>query len=209
MKKRIHAYFLVLVLGLSLFLNSIQVQAASLKQASDEEYSLNVTQTDLLLGDSFELTVDGITDEEVSFKSQDSSILSVEGNGNSCICVGESVGSVSVIVKIKRKGMLFFLNSTTKLRCSVDVTPKAVSVKFKKRNYYLTAGSKKKIAVILRPSITAEVPVFTSSDPSIASVNAKGRVYARAKGTAIITATIQNGMATRCKIVVDDLYKTS
>ena len=204
MKIKVCAFFLVLILGLSLPLNSIQVQAANLKRGSDEEYSLNIVQKDLLLGDSFELTVDGITDEEVSFRSMDSSVVSLEDSENGCICVGESVGSVIVVVKIKRKGGLFFLKPTTKLRCRVDVTPKAASVKFKKRKYNLTTGAKKKVAVILRPSITSEMPVFTSSAPNIVSVNANGRVVARASGTAIITATIQNGMEAYCKIIVDD-----
>lgn len=198
MKKSKYTCFLILLLLLSSLLNSYPVQAAQ-----TEDYSLSMTKTDLLLNDSATLSVEGVTDEEISFKSEDNSIVSVgTTENNSCELTGEAVGKTTVTVRIKKKGAFFFMNAATTLRCKVTVSPRAVSVKFKKKQYKLAVGAKKTIPVILRPSITTEVPAYTSSDPSIATINAKGRVTAAAKGTAVISATIKNGMTVRCKIIV-------
>lgn len=207
-RRAYHGYLLILLL-LSL-LSSTVSQAASPKQADNEAktYTLNITQSDLLLGDSMLLIVEGVTDEEVTFRSDNSEIVSLSPrDGNTCECTAEAVGKTTIIVKIREKSMLFFKNTTMTMRCTINVTPKAVSVKFKKRQYKLTLGEKKKVAVILRPGITTEIPVYTSSNPEIAIVNTKGRIITRSKGTTIISATIQNGMTVHCRVIVRGLPK--
>lgn len=202
-RRAYHVYILILLL-LSL-LSSTVSQAASPKQADNETktYTLNITQSDLLLGDSMLLIVEGVTDEEVTFRSDNSEVVSLSPrDGNTCECTAEAVGKTTIIVKIREKSMLFFKNTTMTMRCTINVTPKAVSVKFKKRQYKLTLGEKKKVAVILRPGITTEIPVYTSSNPEIAIVNTKGRIITRSKGTTIISATIQNGMTVHCRVIV-------
>ncbi len=207
-RRAYHGYLLILLL-LSL-LSSTVSQAASPKRADSETktYTLNITQSDLLLGDSMLLIVEGVTDEEVTFRSDNSEVVSLSPrDGNTCECTAETVGKTTIIVKIREKSMLFFKNTTMTMRCTINVTPKAVSVKFKKRQYKLTLGEKKKVAVILRPGITTEIPVYTSSNPEIAIVNTKGRIITRSKGTTIISATIQNGMTVHCRVIVRGLPK--
>lgn len=200
MMKSKYNYFLIPVLLLSFLLNSYPVQAAQ-----TEDYYLSVTRANLLLDDSMTLSVEGVSDEETSFKSEDSSIVSVKATeNNTCELTGRSVGKTTITVKVKKKGTFFFMNSTTTLRCKITVNPKAASIKFKKKQYRLTVGTTKKTSVILRPSITTEVPVFSSSNPDIATINAKGKVTAMAKGITVISATIKNGMTARCKIIVSE-----
>lgn len=203
--KRVKKYRLVaLLLLLSLLLDNPSVVSAKKKTAQDEKYSLNVVSSDLLLEENFTLSVDGVTDEEVSFKSQDNNIVSVtSGDSNtSCQCKGEAVGSTSVSVKIKEKGFLFFKSTTTQLTCRITVSPKATSVRCAKKTLRLAAGSKKKLAVIMRPSITTEVPQFISSDTEVATVSVTGKITAKSKGSTIITATIQNGNMSSCRVIV-------
>ncbi len=200
--KKLFRYFLMFLLLFSLLLNGQTVQAEGSEYS--EEYYLNTTKASLLTGDTFTLYVEGTSDEEISFSSEDDSIVSIESIGeNSCECTGISVGSTVITVKIRKK-VLFFTSSTTTLRCKVNVTPSAVSIRFKKRTYRLSIGKKKNAKVVLRPSITSEKPTFTSSNIRIATVNSKGRVTAKAVGTTTITATLKNGMQAQCKIVVTD-----
>lgn len=202
--KRVKKYRLVaLLLLLSLLLDNPSAVSAK-KSAPEEKYSLNVITSDLLLDESFTLSVDGVTDEEVSFKSQDNNIVSItSGESNtSCQCSGEAVGKTSVTVKIKEKGFLFFKSTTTQLTCRVTVSPKATSVRCAQKTLRLTVGSKKKLTVIMRPSITTEVPQFVSSDIEVATVSETGNIIAKSKGTAIITATIQNGNTSSCRVTV-------
>lgn len=203
--KRVKKYrLLALLLLLSLLLDNTSVAAAKKKATRDEKYSLNVTASELLLGESFTLSVDGVTDEEVSFKSQDSDTVSIASgeNDTSCECRGEAVGKTTVTVKIKEKGFLFFKNTAIQLTCKVTVSPRATSVRCTKKNLRLAVGAKKKLAVILRPSIATEIPLFSSSDTDVATVNTAGKVVAKSKGTAVITVTIQNGNTSNCKVTV-------
>ena len=203
--KRVKKYRLVaLLLLLSLLSDNPSAVSAKKKSVQEEKYSLNVVTSDLLLDESFTLSVDGVTDEEVSFKSQDNNIVSItSGESNtSCQCNGEAVGRTSVTVKIKEKGFLFFKSTTTQLTCRVTVSPKATSVRCAQKTLRLTAGSKKKLTVIMRPSITTEVPQFVSSDTEVATVSITGNITAKSKGTAIITATIQNGNTSSCRVTV-------
>lgn len=205
MKKSKYIGFLILLILFSSLLNSYPAQAAH-----SEEYFLNTNRADLLLNDSMTLSVEGVSDEETSFKSEDNSIVSVGTIENSsCELTGLAVGRTTIIVKIRKKRTFFFMGTTTTLRCKITVTPRAVSVKFKKKQYKLTAGTKKKLPIILRPSITTEIPTFTSSQPDIATVNTKGKVTAISKGSAIISATIKNGMTARCKIIVSESKATN
>ena len=69
---------LVLLLICCLFTDTTAYARTKNKKAeSDLPYSLNITEADILLGDSMSLSVDGITDENVSFKSSDNSIVSL------------------------------------------------------------------------------------------------------------------------------------
>lgn len=203
MKKQIFRYFFIPLFLFSLLFDSQPVQARS--SHDSEDYFLSMTKASLLTEESMTLFVEGISEEEVSFKSEDSSIVSIQStNGNSCEFTGKAVGNTVITVKIRKKGILFFMNSTTTLRCKVSVTPSAVSIRFKKKTYRLMVGEKKKINVILRPSITSEKPLFSSSNRKVATVNTNGRIRAKSIGNATITATLKNGTAAQCKVIVSD-----
>ena len=74
--------WIMLLLVFSLLANTASVSAASKKKRKKTEavskYSLDMISTDLLLSEDTELTVEGITDETVSFKSSDSDVVSVD-----------------------------------------------------------------------------------------------------------------------------------
>ncbi|MBS4816561.1 MAG: hypothetical protein KH026_08195 [Clostridium sp.] len=183
----------------------------SRKKEAQSPYTLNMTTSDLLLGDSFILTVNGTTEESVTFKSSSSDVVSVEPEEDSisCQCTGETVGNATITVKIKEKGFLFFNSTATTLTCKVTVSPKASSIQFNRRQFRMAPNTKRKVRVTLRPSITTEVPVFSSSAPKIARVNAAQKIVAKAPGIAVITATIQNGNTATCRVIVSDRSKIS
>ncbi|WP_066713157.1 Ig-like domain-containing protein [Clostridium sp. Marseille-P299] len=69
--------------------------------------------------------------------------------------------------------------------------------------------SKKEVQLRVKEGVTLKVwgtkstVKWTSSDKKVASVSAKGRVYARKKGTTVITATVNKKKYT-CKVTVTD-----
>lgn len=184
-----------------------------IKTASGPKYAKNANKTEpflkrdsasVLTGTSDILTVFKVPDDsDISYKSSDESILTVNpGENNTCEYTGVSVGTATITIKIQEPVFLFVTNTYT-LKLEVEVTPKAVSVKFRKTKYKLNIGESRKLQYTLRPSITDEVPQFESSDNDIVSVSSKGKIYAKAKGTAYITATILNGNYDTCKITIN------
>lgn len=173
------------------------------KHTSEVSPYLKKESTSILIGTSDTLTVYQIPSEcDVTYKSSDESILTVTpGEDNTCKYTGIGVGTATITIKIQEQVFLF-VNNTYTLKLTVDVTPKAASVKFRKDTYKLDIGESRKLQYTLRPSITDEVPIFESSDSNIVSISSKGKIYAKSKGTAYITATISNGSFDKCKITI-------
>jgi uncharacterized protein YjdB len=66
----------------------------------------------------------------------------------------------------------------------------------------------KLIATVLPTNTTNAVVTWTSSDDKIATVDAEGNVKALQKGTIVITATTQDGLAQTHKIKVSPTLKS-
>lgn len=208
MQKKIKYRFLVFLLLFSLLTDPASASAKKIrtkKKDAESTYSLNMMTAELLIGKSMTLTVDGITEESVSFKSSNDAVsLDPESNGISCKCSGNAVGTSIITVKIKAKGFLFFNSSSSTLTCRVTVSPKASSIQFNRQQVRMSPNTKKKVRITLRPSITTETPVFSSSDPRVARVNAARKIVAKSPGITVITATIQNGNTASCRVIVTD-----
>ena len=57
---------------------------------------------------------------------------------------------------------------------------------------------------ILSSNATNKNVIWNSSDPSIATIDSKGKITAKKIGTTIITATASNGNKTTCRVTVVD-----
>lgn len=205
---------LILLLICSLLTDTTASARTKNKKAeSDLPYSLNITETNLLLGDNITLSVDGVTDENVTFKSSDNSVVSLtpdDEDSSSYECIGEAIGTATITVKIREKGFLFFNNTSTTLNCRINVSPKATSIQFNRKQIRMVPNTKHKVKITLRPSITKEVPVLTSSDPKVVKITKSGtRIKAKAPGMAVITASIQNGNTATCRVIVTDKILSS
>lgn len=136
------------------------------------------------------------------FESSDESILKItKSNSSSCEYRGVRPGTADITVKVSKPGFLFVPNNVY-LHCSVTVSPRAVSIKFTKNKYKVQPGTKKKLKLTTRPSISKEKATFESSDTEIVEIDANGRIYAKSIGTVTITAKISNGKTAKCKVIV-------
>ena len=164
---------------------------------------INKTSDTILVGDTGYLTLSNVpSDYTVSFKSSDKSKLSIkEVSQVTCEYTGKAAGTEYITVKIKEPG-LFFLAETVTFKYKVTISPRAVSIKFNKSNYKVAEGDSIKPKLTIRPSISKEAPEFDTTNPRIATVNSKGKVYGKNDGTTYLTATISNGKRAKCKITV-------
>jgi hypothetical protein len=186
------------ILSVSAFLSQI----SDLRHEDENPYSLNATDVKLLRGKTFNLSVNGINDEDVSFHSNSPAVTISHEQNNHCICKGKSIGSADITIHITQRTALILTKTLETLHCHISVTPKAVSIRFRQKNYKLRVGQKKQLSIILRPSISTELPKYSSSNKSIVSVSNSGQILAKDTGTAIITAKISNGVKAKCKVKV-------
>lgn len=177
----------------------------ALKETTADPKIINKNlKKDILQNDSHILNLKNVTSNmSVSFKSSDSDILTVKKISNSsCKYTGVATGTAQIIISITIDNGFFLFDEHQTLKTSIDVTPHAASIKFQAQTRNLTVGQSRTLKMIIRPSISKEVPEFESSNPKVASVNAKGRVSAKKAGSTFITATIANGKSAKCRINV-------
>lgn len=105
--------------------------------------------------------------------------------------------------------LIAVFSAVTFVACNTDVVP-VRSVTLTIDSTYMKVGENKTLYVTVRPADAADTSVtWTSSDESIATVDANGKVSAVAQGTATITVTsnFDNTKKATCTVkVVDPLY---
>lgn len=145
------------------------------------------------------LRVSGLAvgDSIISWKSSNTKVAKVSGraNGTSTITAGNKKGTAKITITLK-----------SGLQKVVKVTVQKSTVKTKK----ITGVSKslklnKKQRAVLRPVIapltSKQKITYKSSNSKVASVNSKGQITAKKKGTAVIT--VKSGSKTvKCKVTV-------
>lgn len=192
-------------LAVARLINFEDINSMALKENTADPKIINKgLKKDILQNDSHILNLKNITSNmSVSFKSSDTDILTVKKISNSsCKYTGVATGSAQIVISITIDNGFFLFNEHQTLRTTIDVTPHAASIKFQMQTRNLTVGQSRTLKMIIRPSISKEVPTFESSNSKVASVNAKGKVTAKKAGSTFITATIANGKSAKCRINV-------
>lgn len=156
--------------------------------------TLNKSSLELLIGGTEQLIAtvspDNATDKIVVWTSSDNSVVTVDANGN---VTAVALGSATITASC----------GSVKAECKVTVLPIAVSeLSLNKTEMKIfVGGSSQLVATISPDNATNKTVVWTSSDNSIATVDANGNVQAIAVGTAIITASCDSVMA-ECKVTI-------
>ena len=172
---------------------AVTVKAAFVAVTSVE---LNKTSLELTEGNSETLTAtvkpDNATDKTVTWSSSDSNIATVDGDGK---VTALKEGTATITAKSGEK-------SAT---CSVTVSKKVIavtSVTLDKPSASLKVGETVTLTATVKPDdATDKTVTWNTSDASIATVDANGKVTAVKEGTATITAKAGEKTAT-CKVTV-------
>ena len=158
--------------------------------------TLNKTELTLTEGEAETLTAtvkpDDATDKTVTWSSSDASIATVDANGK---VTAVKAGTATITAKAGDK-------SAT---CTVTVNKKVVavtSVTLNKTELTLTEDESEVLTATVKPDdATDKTVTWTTSDASIATVDASGKVTAVKAGTATITAKAGDQSAT-CMVTV-------
>lgn len=145
------------------------------------------------------LKVSGLAagDSIVSWKSNNTKVVKVSGraNGTSTITAGNKKGTAKITITLK-----------SGLQKTVTVTVQKTDVKTKKitgvaKNLKLKRKQKAVLRPVITPLTSVEKVTYISSNTKVATVNSKGQITAKKKGTAVIT--VKSGSKTvKCKVTV-------
>lgn len=157
----------------------------------DVTITLNQTDISLLAGKTRTLKATVISDDEnektVTWSSSNQKVASVDQKG----CITAHKAGTAVITASTPSG--------AEATCTVNVTELG-TIKLNYKQYSLRPGGKILLHAAYSPKSYSVT--WSSSDKRVATVNSSGLVTAVSAGTATITAALESGESTSCKITV-------
>ena len=156
---------------------------------------LSVTSFRLRAGQSYTVKVSGLGagDKVKSWKSNNTKIATVNSKGK---ITGKKSGTTTITVTL-----ISGLTKNIKVRVQTGVV-KTAEISLNTRKVTLAKkGRTYQLKVTVLPVTSQQKVTYTSSRPTVATVNSKGKITAKKKGTTTITATSGTKKIT-CKVTV-------
>lgn len=175
--------------------NTSEPSTSTLQISLDsEELTLEIGNTAQLVASFTPTDAENKAHEWISSNSE---IATVDAKG---LVKAVSIGNANIVAKSLATG--------TTATCKVTVVDKVVmptSVKLNKTKESILVGETLKLEATVAPDNASDKSViWSSSAPTIASVDGDGMVRGLLAGTAEITATTVNGKTTKCNISVEN-----
>ena len=139
------------------------------------------------------VTPGNANDTSVTWSSSDASVASVDADGK---VTALKAGTATITVATVDGGFT--------AKCVVSVVVPATGVTLDRTSVEVPVGGSTVLTATVAPSDATEPSVtWSSSDASVASVDADGRVTAKKPGKAVITATtVDGGFTAECEVAV-------
>lgn len=160
---------------------------------------LNTTNKTVYKGESFNLSAtvapNNATNKGVTWSSSNTKVAVVDRYGKVT-----AVGTGTAVITAKTEDGGYTAKCTVTVKAPVKVN----GVKLNKSTLTLKRGSSYKlVATVLPSNATNKNVVWTTSNSKVVKVDAKGKVYAVGRGTAVVTVRTKDGGYKRtCKVVV-------
>ena len=175
---------------------------------SVESVTLDVTSAVMDINDTKQLTAtvtpSNATDKTVTWTSSDAAVATVSESG-----LVTAVGQGSATITATSN-----MDNTKKATCTVTVNPPAAPIEVEsislKASTTIYIGGTETLSVTYTPddANTGKAITWTSSNESVAKVDANGKVTAVSAGTATITATSEKGKTAICTVTVQAVAVT-
>lgn len=131
------------------------------------------------------------TTDSVTWKSSNTSVATVSSAGK---VTGKATGTATITATT---------TSGKTATCKVTITNiPATKVTLSSSSVTLAVGNTKALTASLTPTNSTDSVKWTSSNTSVATVNSSGKITAKGKGTATITAMATSGETAKCTVKV-------
>ena len=142
------------------------------------------------------VTPSSATNTSLSWTSSNSSVAAVSSPG---LITGVARGTATITVKADDE-------SGVKATCEVEVKQYITSITLSKTSLWLAVGAHETVLVtsVLPVNANDKTITWSSSDNSVAAIDQNGKVTAKAKGNAVITASTNDGsgVSSSCTVSV-------
>jgi hypothetical protein len=170
-----------------------------------ESITLSQSSATMTIGETLNLTAtvtpDDATDKSITWSSSNTSVASVDADGK----VTAKAEGTATITATANDG------SGVKASCEVTVEKKVILVNqitLSQTTATLTEGETLTLIAKVTPDDATDKSItWSSSNTNVASVDADGKVTAKAEGTATITATANDGSGVKasCELTVNEI----
>ncbi len=191
----ISKYFIIPILILALGMGTVSTASAAARPPKFSIKSLYMTKKT-----SYKLRVYNTSpDYKIEFRSEDPEIVRItKVMSKYCRIKPISIGSTTISATVYDKDK----NIIEELRCKVNVSIPALSIKFAKKKLNIIEGNTRVLKTIVKPNISREFPIFTSDDTKIATISTTGVITAVSVGQTTVRATLENGKFAACLVTV-------
>lgn len=133
-----------------------------------------------------------------SWQISDSAICSVDENG---VLTGHTYGTTTLKVSLENGASAEVL---------VKVMPPITDLQLDHQLYKVKPGATKQLGLTMTPSDSGEVILWSTSDPTVATVDEAGTVTGVKKGTVTVTATGKfSGLTASCQVKICDVIQVA
>lgn len=165
---------------------------------------VSVTNTQLKKGDTTEIQVtvypDSDGDVSVALTSSDESVAKIEDG--KIVGIGNGTAEITAVITVTVNGEEITLIRTITVSSEIPVAGLTVNNMTDPTVMYV--GEEKDIEVTVIPEDAAsQILIYSSSDPSVVSVDGNGRLIAHTVGTAVITVAAADGSGTEISLTVN------
>ncbi len=130
------------------------------------------------------------TTEKATFSSSNRNVATVNSKGK---ITAVNLGKATITAKTP---------SGKKAQCRVTVKKQATGIKLKNRAVKLNKGLSQTLKYTLSPKGSISKIKWSSNNKKVATVNSNGKIKARGRGTATISAKLPSGKSAKCKVTV-------
>ena len=185
---------MITILAVCMAFSAVACGIDSTTEQKGEVLSLNKHKITLSVGDKEKLSVDGISESELIWATENDNIAIVDDNGN---VSAKAKGQTVVNVKSKDESFSDL--------CEVSVIINVSSIEIDVSEKTLQLGESFVITATVKPLDAEDKTVlWSSSDESVATVDKNGNVLAKAKGETVITAKAAAGnVSASCTVIVN------
>ena len=165
---------------------------------------VSVTNTQLKKGDTAEIQVTAYPDSDgvvsVTLTSSDDSVAKIEDG--KIVGVGNGTAEITAVITVTVNGEEITMIRTIFVSSEIPVT--GLTVNNMTDPTVMCVGEEKDIKITVIPEDAAsQTLIYSSSDPSVVSVDENGRLIANTVGSAVITVTAADGSGTEISLTVN------